>query len=112
MVKEFKRLVKAKEYDRALVQASQYLRRVPNNHDVLFAVGGIHYLSGRYRDAIKYFDRGLEIGEYDVEILLLKAYSHQKISQEKSAAQCCKKIMEVDPKNKRARALLEKMSMS
>ena len=35
---------------------------VPNNHDALFAVGGICYMRKKYRAAISHFERALEIG--------------------------------------------------
>ena len=109
-IKEFKKLIKAQQYDRALKLGVSYLSDVPNNHDILFSVGGIYYLKKRYRTAISYFDRALKIGSYDVEVLLLKAYSHQKLNEKAAAIKCCKKIQEVDPKNKNASRMLSEMT--
>ena len=67
---------------------------------MLFTVGGIYYLQNKYKTAITFFDKALEIGSYDVEVLLLKAYSHQKLGENKRAIQSCEKIKEIDPKNK------------
>ena len=107
--KEFKKLVKNKKYDQALRLGNEYLQKVPNHHDVLFTMGGIHYMKERYKTAINYFDKALEIGSYDVEVLLLKAYSHQKLNENKRAIQCCKKILEVDEKNKSVIELLNQL---
>jgi len=108
--KEFKKLVKAKKYPESLKSGTELLKRVPNNHDVLFLVGGIYYMKNKYKTAISYFDKALEIGTYDVDVLLLKAYSHQKLGENKRAIQCCEKIREVDPKNKAVSELLTQLN--
>ena len=109
--KEFKKLVKDKKYAEALKSGTEFLRKVPNHHDALFMVGSIYYLKNKYRTAISYFDKSLEIGEYDVDVLLLKAYSHQKLSENKRAIQCCEKIKEIDPKNKSVQQLLAELNL-
>lgn len=109
--KEFKKLLKDKKYPEALKSGAEFLRKVPNHHDALFMVGSIYYLKNKYRTAISYFDKSLEIGEYDVDVLLLKAYSHQKLSENKRAIQCCEKIKEIDPKNKSVQQLLAELNL-
>lgn len=110
-IKELKKLVKEKKYSAALKLGIEYLQKVPHNHDVLFTVGGIYYLQNKYATAISYFDKALEIGTYDVDVLLLKAYSHQKLSENKRVIQCCEKIQEIDPKNKAVSALLAELNL-
>ena len=109
-LKEIKKLVKEKKYTEALKSGIDYLRKVPHNHDVLFTVGGIYYLQNKHKTAISYFEKALEIGTYDVDVLLLKAYSHQKLGEHKRAIQCCEKIQEIDPKNKSVSNLLEELN--
>ncbi|MGY5147301.1 MAG: tetratricopeptide repeat protein [Candidatus Nitrosopumilus sp. bin_7KS] len=109
-LKELKKLVKEKKYAEALKSGIDYLHKVPNNHDVLFTVGGIYYLQNKHKTAISYFEKALEIGTYDVDVLLLKAYSHQKLGEDKRAIQCCKKIQEIDPKNKSVSNLLDELN--
>ena len=108
--KEFKKLVKEKKYSEALKSGTEYLQKVPHNHDVLFTIGGIYYLKNKYKTAISYFDKALEISTHDPDVLLLKAYSHQKLSENKRAIQCCDKILEIDPKNKSVSKLLEELN--
>ncbi|MGY5143273.1 MAG: tetratricopeptide repeat protein [Candidatus Nitrosopumilus sp. bin_32a] len=110
-LKEIKKLVKEKKYAEALKLGTDYLRKVPHNHDVLFTVGGIYYLQNRYKTAISYFEKALEIGTYDVDVLLLKAYSHQKLGENKRAISCCEKIQEIDPKNKAVSNLLAELNL-
>ena len=109
--KEIKKLVKEKKYDEALKSGIDYLHKVPHNHDVLFIVGGIYYLQNKHKTAISYFEKALEIGTYDVDVLLLKAYSHQKLGENKRAMQCCEKIQEIDPKNKSVSNLLKELNL-
>ena len=109
-VKEIKKLVKEKKYAEALKLGTDYLRKVPHHHDILFTVGGIYYLQNKHKTAISYFEKALEIGTYDIDVLLLKAYSHQKLGENKRAIQCCEKIKEIDPKNKSVSNLLEELN--
>ena len=108
--KKFKKLVKKKKYPEALKLGLDYLEKVPYNHDAIFTIGGIYYLKNKYRTAILFFDRCLETGDSDVEVLLLKAYSHQKLQENQLAIDCCKKIQVFDPKNKSVPDLLSKLN--
>ena len=107
--KEFKKLMKEKKYSEALKVGLVLLRKVPNHQDTLFMVGSIYYMKNKYKTALSYLDKSLEIGEYDTDALLLKAYSHQKLGDTKRAISCCKKIKDVDPKNKLVKQLLEQL---
>ncbi len=108
--KEIKKLVKQKKYSDALKSGTEYLKKTPNHHDVLFIVGGIYYMDDKYETAISYFDRSLEIGSHDIDVLLLKAYSHQKLGENKQVIQCCNIIQEIDPKNEAVSKLLEQLN--
>ena len=107
--KEFKKLLQAKKYDESLKAGLNLLKTAPNHHDALFMVGSIYYLKNQHRVAVSYFDKSLEIGEYDVDVLLLKAYSHQKLDEDERAIFCCNKILEIDPKNKSVDDLLREL---
>jgi len=108
--KEIKKLIKEKKYVNALKSGTEYLKKNPHHHDVLFMVGGIYYMKNKYKIAISYFDKSLEIGSYDIDVLLLKAYSHQKLDENKQAIQCCDKIQEINPKNKKVFELLKQLN--
>lgn len=108
--KEIKKLVKEKKYASALKSGTEYLKKTPNHHDVLFIVGGIYYMDDKYEIAISYFDRSLEIGSHDIDVLLLKAYSHQKLGENKQVIRCCDIIQEIDPKNEAVSKLLEQLN--
>jgi len=107
--KELRKLVKQKQYDAALKMGSEILQKIPEENDVLFIVGGIHYMKNQYKTAISYFEKSLEIATFDIEVLTLKANSHYCLGEHKQAIQCCNKIREIDPKNKAVSELLSKI---
>jgi len=109
-IKELRKLIKEKKYQQALKAGSEYLQKVPENHDVLFIVGGIHYMQKNYRSAVSFFEKALEIGSYDTEVLMLKANAHYFLGETKRAIQCCDRIKEIDPKNKSVSELMEKIN--
>jgi tetratricopeptide (TPR) repeat protein len=106
---ELKKLVKEKKYSDVLKVGSEILEKNPDDLDVLFILGGLHYMKGKFSKAISYFDKVLETSSFDPEALLLKANSHFKLEQYKESISCCEKIKEVDPKNKGVLELLEKI---
>jgi tetratricopeptide (TPR) repeat protein len=107
--KELRKLVKAKKYDSALRIGSEILQKNPDENDVLFIIGGIYYMKGKYRSAISYFEKSLEIATHDVEVLILTANSNFRLGNFKQAIICCETIKEIDPKNKAVEDLLEKI---
>ena len=109
-MKRLKKLVKAKNYDKVLRIADEILEKNPDNVDVLFMAGGIHYMKGKLTKAMSYFDKVLEISSYEPDTLLLKANIFFKQGQFDDAIICCKKIKEIDPKNKAVAELLQKIS--
>lgn len=104
--KTLRRLVRQKKYDLALDAAKDILRTIPHDHDVNFIAGGIYHMQRRYSRAIPCFERSLEIGQYDIEVLLLKTDSHDKLGERGYCRACCQKILEIDPKNQAALDLL------
>ena len=107
--KELRKLVKQKQYDAALKIGSEILQKVPEENDVLFIIGGIHYMKNQYKTALSYFKKSLEIATFDIDVLILKANSHYYLGEHKQTIQCCQKIREIDPKNKAVSELLLKI---
>ncbi len=107
--KELRKLVKQKQYEKALKVGNEILEKNPHEQDVLFVVGGIYYMENKLKTAISHFDRSLEIAQFDTELLLLKANAHFRLEELSQAKQCCEKIQEIDSKNKAVKELLEKI---
>lgn len=108
--KELKALVKDKQYDKVLQIGSELLEKRPDDLDVLFIVGSIHYMRGKHKTSISYFDKILDISSYDPETLLLKANALFELGQYRESIACCSKIQEIDPKNKTVLELLSKIN--
>lgn len=107
--KELRKLVKEKKYDSALRIGSEILKKNPDENDVLFIIGGIYYMKAKYRSAISYFEKSLEIATHDVEVLILNANSYYRLGNFSKAIQCCNTIKEIDPKNKAVVELIGKI---
>lgn len=106
--KDLRKLVKQKKYSDALKIGNKVLEKTPHDNDVLFIVGGIYYMQDKFKTAISYFDKALDIGEYDTQVLLLKANAHFYLGETSKSKSCCEKILEIDPKNKGVKELEEK----
>lgn len=109
MRKQLRKLVKQKQHNDALKLGLEILQKAPYEQNVLFIVGGIYYMKNQYKTAMPYFEKALDIGAYDVEVLTLKANSHYFLGEPKKALACCEKIKEIDPKNKAVAELLSKI---
>lgn len=109
---EFKKLVKEKRYDKALNVGSEILEKNPDDLDILFVLGGLYFMNGKFSKAISFLDKVLEISTFDPEALLLKANSHFKLGQYQKSILCCEKIKEINPQNKGVLELLEKIPKS
>jgi len=107
--KELRKLVKQKQYDDALKVGNEILEKNPHDQDVLFIVGGIYYMENKLKSAISFFDKSLEIAEFDSEVLLVKANAHFRLGELEKSKQSCEKIQEIDSKNKAVKELLEKI---
>ena len=108
--KQLKKLVKEKNYNKVLKIGSEILEKTPDDLDVLFIIGGVFFMQKKFAKAISYFDRVLAVGSYDTEALLLKANALVNLRKFSEAESCCKKIMEIDPKNKTVIELMRKIS--
>ena len=108
-MKELRKLVKNKQYDKAIKIGDEILQKTPHNHDVHFIIGGIYYMRGKLKTALIHFDEALKIGEFDPDVLLLKATAHFKLGQIKDSITSCEKLKEIDPKNKSLKELESKI---
>jgi tetratricopeptide (TPR) repeat protein len=107
--KELRQLVKEKKYDSALKIGIKILKDNPDENDVLFIIGGIYYMKGKYRTAIPHFEKSLKIATHDIDVLILNANSYFRLGNFVQAINNCNIIKEIDPKNKGVKELLEKI---
>lgn len=107
--RKLQKLVKEGEYKQAVEFGKSLEKQNPNDPDLLFIMGSIFYILKDPKDALHYFDRVLEINEYDTETLFLKANVHVFLQEYGTAADCCRKVLEVDPESMEARDLLKQL---
>lgn len=105
--KRLKKLVDQGEYKEALEFGKSIEEKYSNDADFLFIMGSTYYIVEDAKNSLHYFDKVLEINEYDKEALLLKAHVHLFLKENTQAIECCKKILKIDPKNKEAQAILD-----
>lgn len=107
--RHLKKLVKEGEYVEALEFGKSLEKKFSQDSDYLFIMGSIYYILEDAKKAIPYFERTLLINGKDVETLTLKTNAHLSLQQKDEAIECCKKILQLEPKNYEAQGLLEKL---
>jgi tetratricopeptide (TPR) repeat protein len=107
--RKLKKLVKEGEYKQAVEFGESLVKKNPNDTDLHFIMGSIFYILKDAKSSLHYFDKVLDLKEYDSETLILKANVHVFLKEYDTAIDCCKKILDVDPENNDARSLLEQL---
>ncbi len=102
-------LVKKGEYKQAVELGENLLKKNPNDEDLHFMMGSIFYILKDAKPSLYYFNKVLELKEYDSETLLLKANVHVFLKEYDIAIECCNKILGEDHENNEARNLLKQL---
>ena len=110
--RKLKNLVKEGEYKEALEFGKSLEKKFSKDADYFFIMGGIYYILDDAKNALYYFDKGLNIDENDVEAILLKANIHLYLKEKQTALDCCEKVLKIDSNNKSAQQLLDKIEES
>ena len=98
---KLRKFIKEKKYAVALKYSVNLEKdeKYRNDTDIAFIIGTIHFLKGDIQKTLSYMNKVLEIAEYDVDALVLKASILADMKNKKGAMECCDKIKEIDPKN-------------
>ena len=80
--RRLRKLVKQKKYDDALKYGHDIEKTLEHDPDIAFILGTIYFIKGNAQKTLYYMDKTLEIGEYDIDALSIKAsvHIHQKLS--------------------------------
>ncbi len=97
------------EYKEALEFGESIEEKFSNDPDFFFIMGSIYYILEDAKNTLYYFNKSLEINENDTETLLLKANVHLYLKELSSVIDCCEKVLEIDPKNRRAQEILDNL---
>jgi tetratricopeptide (TPR) repeat protein len=98
---KLRKFIKEKKYAEALKYSVNLEQdeKYRNDTDIAFIIGTIHFLKGDIEKTLSYMNKVLEIAEYDIDALVLKASILADMKNKKGVIKCCDKIKEIDPKN-------------
>ena len=98
---KLRKFIKEKKYAEALKYSVNLEKdeKYRNDTDIAFIIGTIHFLKGDIEKTLSYMNKVLEIAEYDIDALVLKASILADMKNKKGVIECCDKIKEIDPKN-------------
>ena len=98
--RKLRKFVKEKKYDEALKYGHEIEKSLEHDPDIAFIIGTIYFILGNAEKTMFYMNKTLEIGQYDIDALSVKASVFLNQKNKSSARQCCEKIRDIDPKNK------------
>jgi tetratricopeptide (TPR) repeat protein len=108
--RRIKKMIKDGDYQEALELGKRLEQKNPKDADLFFIIGSIYYILGDAKNAINYFEKSLAIDDTDIETLLLKANVHLYLKEKEQAIECCNKVFKIDPKNREADEILNKLA--
>ena len=94
-------------YEKKLEQ--MILEILHNDPDIDFIIGTIYFLKGDSKKTLSYMDKVLDIAEYDIDALVLKATVLLHLKNKEEVMLCCDKIRTIDPKNQVVKEILHKL---
>jgi len=107
--RRLRKLVNNGDYKEALEFGKSIESKYSKDSDFLFIMGSIYYILEDAKNTLHYLDKVIAVDEYDEEALLMKANVHLYLKEHKEAFRCCDKIFEIDPKNKAAQDIFDKL---
>lgn len=110
--RHLKKLIREGEYVEALEFGKSIEAKFSNDPDYYFIIGSIYYILEEFKKAMPLFDKSISLDARDVEVLMLKTNAHLALQEKENALACVKKILEIDPKNREAVSLYEKLTDS
>ena len=107
--RKLRKLVKEKKYAEALKYGHEIEKKLEHDPDISFIIGTIYFIIGDAQKTIFYMNKTLEIGQFDIDALSIKASVFLNQKKKSDVIQCCEKIREVDPKNKALKEIEEEL---
>jgi tetratricopeptide (TPR) repeat protein len=107
--RKLKKLIRDGEYDVAIEFGKSLESKYSDDSDFMFIMGSIFYILEDSKKALPYFEKSFQINDSDIETLNLKTNTHLALEQKDEAINCCKRIIQLDPKNSEAEKLLEEL---
>ena len=107
--RKLRKLIKEKKLDEALEFGHSIEKKYENDPDIDFIIGTIYFLKGDSKKTLSYMDKVLDIAEYDIDALALKATILLHLKNKKEVMLCCDKIRIIDPENQVVKEILHKL---
>ncbi|MEE8181268.1 MAG: tetratricopeptide repeat protein [Nitrosopumilaceae archaeon] len=107
--RRLKKLIREGEYVEAIEFGNSLESKFSDDPDFMFIIGGLYVILEDSKKALPYFEKAVQLDNYDVETLKLKTDVHLELQQKDDAIDCCKRILELEPKNHKAQELLEEL---
>ena len=107
--RKLRKLIKEKKLDEALEFGHSIEKKYENDPDIDFIIGTIYFLKGDSKKTLSYMDKVLDIAEYDIDALALKATILLHLKNKEEVMLCCDKIRIIDPKNQTVKEILYKL---
>ncbi|CAI9830768.1 Tetratricopeptide repeat protein [Nitrosopumilaceae archaeon] len=104
--RRLRKMVRDGEYAEAVRYGESVRESYEDDADYMFIMGGICYAVGDHARALPYFERAVQLSPRDIEVLKLKTNSHLGMKDREGAADCCRRILEIDPGDDEAAAIL------
>jgi len=107
--RRLKKLIREGEYVEAIEFGNSLESKFSDDPDFMFIMGGVYVILEESKKALPYFEKAVQLDNNDVEMLKLKTDVHLDLQQKDEAIVCCKRILELEPKNHEAKELLEEL---
>jgi len=107
--RRLKKLIREGEYVQAIEFGNSLESKFSDDPDFMFIMGGVYVILEDPKKALPYYEKAVQLDNNDVETLKLKTDVHLALEQKNKAIDCCKRILELEPKNYEAKELLEEL---
>jgi len=107
--RRLKKLIREGEYVEAIEFGNSLESKFSDDPDFMFIIGGLYVILEDPKKALPYYEKAVQLDNNDVETLKLKTDVHLALQQKNKAIDCCKRILELEPKNYEAQELLEEL---
>ncbi len=107
--RRLKKLIREGEYVEAIEFGNSLESKHSADPDFMSIMGGLYIILEDSQKALPYFEKAVQLDNNDAEILKLKTDVHLVLQQKDEAIDCCKRIIELEPKNYQAKELLEEL---
>lgn len=113
-VNEALQLIEQRKFGQARTALTALLRDHPQNHQVFFAMGTLHALEEKHKEAVGWFDQATAINPFFVEAHFNKAMAYVKKFDIANAVRAFRKVIEVgepgEPETQHAQTFITDMA--